>query len=90
MKAANDKTDRPGLCAYAHFNKVFLHADRPSKVKWKMRDLYSLVYLHQLAQDIRGVEDVGETLLMQFNQKVLVKALDIDLQRREIVRWKVY
>jgi hypothetical protein len=55
-----------------------------------MRDLYSLVYHHQLAQDIRGVEDVGETLLMQFNQKVLVKALDIDLQRREIVRWKVY
>ena len=31
------------------------------------------------------VEDVGETLLMQFNQKVLAEALDLDLQRREIV-----
>ena len=55
-----------------------------------MRDLYPLVYHHQRAQDIRGVEDIGETLLMQFNQKVLVEALDLDLQRHEIVRWKVY
>lgn len=29
---------------------------------------------------LRGVEDVGETLLMQLNQKVLVEALDLDLQ----------